>query len=215
MSNWIQRMTRRNCKKRPKQSRLLQLQQLESRQLLAANLAPQLVPLPLFVHTDHPVTLSLATLHYSDMDGDPLSQLTVNALPDTGALQLDGLDVTVGQQIAGSDIQAGLLNFVPDPAQTQYSTQFTVTASDGQADSLPASFAVYVDIFRPIGGVWVPTGGVPSGPHGGNLDGSDDPPVYGPLVYDEPVYGPLVYDPLVNDPLVNNPTGGGLRPHGR
>lgn len=68
---------------------------------------------------------------YSDPEGDAASLLKVTQLPPTGELQLNGVAVTLNQEITFSDISSGLFTFVPDSGTTnEYSDQWTFEIAD-------------------------------------------------------------------------------------
>jgi hypothetical protein len=68
---------------------------------------------------------------YSDAEGDPASQLKILTLPTLGIIQYNGINVVVNQIINFSDIDLGLLTFIPDLADTNGDVQnFTYAISD-------------------------------------------------------------------------------------
>jgi large repetitive protein len=55
---------------------------------------------------------------YSDPEGDAPLNLKVTSLPAGGTLKLDGIDVTINQEIPFSDIDLNKLTYTPDNANT-------------------------------------------------------------------------------------------------
>ena len=68
------------------------------------------------------------TSHFSDPDGDSLTQIKIISLPSYGVLKLTGSDVIVDQEIVVGDL--GDLNFVPD-ANWSGDTSFDWKGFDG------------------------------------------------------------------------------------
>ena len=68
---------------------------------------------------------------YSDPEGDAPSKLKVLTLPATGLLKLNGVNVTVNQEIVFANITAGLLTYRGDDATTiEANTSFEFSISD-------------------------------------------------------------------------------------
>lgn len=86
-----------------------------------------------FAKTD-PTNASLAfsladfTAHFSDHDGDLLTMLQITTLPEEGTLALNGIPVTIGQEIPAAGVDR--LVFTPAPGW-QGTVTFTWNASDG------------------------------------------------------------------------------------
>ena len=87
----------------------------------AANVAPTAknqAPFVMFPGDPDPYAFSEfsssaeAAFGYSDPEGSPMTNITVESLPADGTLKLSGVDVTVGQEISTADIEA--LNFTYD-----------------------------------------------------------------------------------------------------
>ncbi len=75
-----------------------------------------------------------AAFGYSDPEGIPMTNITVESLPADGTLKLSGVDVTVGQEISTADIEA--LNFTYDRnSPDSYQTFWNFSVSDGTDDS--------------------------------------------------------------------------------
>ena len=66
---------------------------------------------------------------FSDEDGDALEAVKIVTLPGEGTLQLNGVAVSVGQEILAADL--GLLRFIP-AFDWRGTTSFTWTGSDGR-----------------------------------------------------------------------------------
>ena len=85
--------------------------------LFTANLVLGVVP----TSSDNTVTtlednnylLTVADFNFSDADSDTLASVEVTTLETVGSLQLNGIDVTLNQVIAVSDVTAGNLVFIP------------------------------------------------------------------------------------------------------
>ncbi|MCP5091621.1 MAG: hypothetical protein GY949_11930, partial [Gammaproteobacteria bacterium] len=84
--------------------------------------------------------------NFSDIDGDTLVSVKVTTLETVGALQLQGIDVTLNQVISKADIDAGKLTFVPvgNDSGTSYDS-FGFSVNDGAADSASA-YTMTVDV---------------------------------------------------------------------
>ena len=87
------------------------------------------------VTTDEDIvfTFGLSDFAFADQDvGDALTAIRIDTLPTDGQLLIGGNPVTVGQVIAQSSIDNGLLLFVPDPDENGngYAT-FDFSVSDG------------------------------------------------------------------------------------
>ncbi|MCX6854660.1 MAG: tandem-95 repeat protein, partial [Verrucomicrobia bacterium] len=105
------------------------------------------------------------TAAYSDAENTALASITVTALPAAGSLKLSGSNVTAAQVIPAANL--GSLTYVP-AADENGARTFTVTASDGNASSTPAtlvtmtltavndapSFATGAGAASPAGDTW-------------------------------------------------------------
>lgn len=68
---------------------------------------------------------------YSDPEGDTASLLKITSLPTNGVLQLNGVNVTLNQEISFTDIDAGLFTYVPNNATlTSYIVNFNFEIAD-------------------------------------------------------------------------------------
>ena len=96
---------------------------------------------------DTTYTFGAADFNFSDIDGDTLESIKVTSLESQGSLQLNGSDVILNQVITKTDIDLGLLKFVPvaDQNGTGYDAfEFKVSdgATSGTVGTLLESFAV-------------------------------------------------------------------------
>ncbi|WP_160397671.1 S-layer homology domain-containing protein [Paenibacillus sp. MMS18-CY102] len=85
-------------------------------------------------------TYSAADFGYSSADGEALYQIKILALPAHGALKLDDVAVTVGQQIAAADITK--LAFTPDKDWNGHTT----LKWSGGANGVPAAGEATIDL---------------------------------------------------------------------
>lgn len=78
---------------------------------------------------DTPISFSSLdfTQKFTDPDNDALTKIKITSLPPTGLLKLNGVNVTVNQEIAFADL--GNISFVPD-ANWNSSTSFFYNGSD-------------------------------------------------------------------------------------
>lgn len=68
---------------------------------------------------------------YTDPEGDSAATLKVTALPTTGTLKLNGVNVILNQEISFADIGNSLFTFVPDNATyTAYDDSFNFEIAD-------------------------------------------------------------------------------------
>ncbi|MCL4800525.1 MAG: tandem-95 repeat protein [Burkholderiales bacterium] len=80
--------------------------------------------------TDYAFTI--ADFNYSDVDGDPLAQIEITALPASGTLLLAGVPVTLNQVVLAADIAAGQLTYSPPAAAgATFAEQFGFRVHDG------------------------------------------------------------------------------------
>ncbi|HBJ38220.1 MAG TPA: hypothetical protein DDZ51_26395, partial [Planctomycetaceae bacterium] len=125
------------------------LENLESRQLLAADNAPPMAAGDwIDIQHNAPHQISIANLNYSDADNDPLVSLTVQTLPNLGELQLYGFPVYAGQEIFAWDIHFGSFHYVPASGATEsHSVSFSFSVSDGWHSSpIPASLGFHIEV---------------------------------------------------------------------
>nr|WP_231500642.1 MULTISPECIES: immunoglobulin-like domain-containing protein [unclassified Halomonas] len=71
---------------------------------------------------------------YSDVDNEPLESVRIESLPDNeiGKLQLNGIDVAVGEEVTAQQLTNGELAFIPANSDTDADTSFEFKVSDGQ-----------------------------------------------------------------------------------
>ncbi|RXK88456.1 hypothetical protein EST62_02800 [Chlorobaculum sp. 24CR] len=81
---------------------------------------------------------------YRDAEGDPLSSVTITALPATGTLKLDGVDLIVDQVISRSDIEADKLTYTPVIGVASTTFQFKVSGG-GLTSASAYTLTVYVE----------------------------------------------------------------------
>jgi hypothetical protein len=96
----------------------------------------------LTVNEEDTLTFAASAFGFADVDtGDTLQAVQITALPAAadGELKLDGAAVTVNQEIAVADIEAGKLSFVPVNKTDGYSAAFDFNVSDGTAWSEDSS----------------------------------------------------------------------------
>jgi len=93
---------------------------------------------------DNSYAFAAEDFNFQDNDGDPLSTITIESLPNNGTLSLNGTPVTIGQTIAAADI--GTLMFVPvmDAFGVGYAT-FTFSASDGENQTNTYTMTINVE----------------------------------------------------------------------
>lgn len=74
---------------------------------------------------------SATTPAFSDPEGDPALYLKITSLPALGEIFINGIEVTINDVIDFDDIDAGLLTYVPDLADTDGDLQgFTFQIAD-------------------------------------------------------------------------------------
>ncbi|MET0074000.1 MAG: Ig-like domain-containing protein [Candidatus Thiodiazotropha lotti] len=95
---------------------------------------------------DTTYTFADADFNFSDIDGDTLASVKITTLESVGALQLNGVDVTLNQVVTKADIDAGNLKFVPiaDANGAGYDS-FGFSVNDGTTDSV-ANYTMTVDV---------------------------------------------------------------------
>ena len=67
---------------------------------------------------------------YDDPEGDGPYKLKVKTLPSQGLLKLNGVNVTVNQEILFTQINSGLLTFVPSETNAAFTVDFDFDISD-------------------------------------------------------------------------------------
>lgn len=115
--------------------------------ITSVNDKPVLTSFEKSTNEDIPLTFTLADFSskFSDVDGDPLSSVRIQSLPDSGkgTLVLNGVNVTLNQVIPAA--QLGTLVFAPTLNWDQGTATFEWNASDGKeyAD-VPATVTISV-----------------------------------------------------------------------
>lgn len=93
---------------------------------------------------------------YTDVDNSPLDKIKVLSLPQHGSLQLNGIAITIGQEIPAADL--GNITFVPD-ANWNGSTTFDWVASDGAGYAVtPATMTININPVNDAPAATVPAG---------------------------------------------------------
>ncbi|QJT35892.1 Ig-like domain-containing protein [Aeromonas media] len=105
-------------------------------------------------------SIAIPTLSGSDIDGNVVS-FTIKSLPANGILYLNGVAVTVDQNIAVAD--AGKLTFTPN-ANWNGNTTFNYAAvdNDGAVDASPATVTIKVDAVNDLPTLTISNGAVVS-----------------------------------------------------
>ncbi|MGI9280292.1 MAG: retention module-containing protein, partial [Endozoicomonas sp.] len=105
--------------------------------LTDANDAPEAQNETVSTLEDSSYTFSVSDFNFTDEDeGDSLSQIRIENLPDNGDLQLNGESVSQGDSVSKQDIESGLLTFTP-----------VLNANGDGYDSFSFSVADQQDIF--------------------------------------------------------------------
>ena len=92
--------------------------------------------------TDH--TFSESEFGFSDVDGDSLDHVSIETLPSNGTLLLDGVAVTLGQDIPAADISNLVFRPAADANGASYDT-FTFSVNDGTTDSA-STYTMTIDV---------------------------------------------------------------------
>ncbi|WP_341501776.1 tandem-95 repeat protein [Gallaecimonas sp. GXIMD4217] len=118
----------------------------------AVNDAPSAANNTLYPNEGQVLTLATADFGYADVEGDPLSHVTVVTIPAAGTLwldvndsgDLDGSDTLIGNggTIAKSHLDAGRFKYSPSGST---SSGFTFSVNDGAADSSNYSLTLTVN----------------------------------------------------------------------
>ena len=112
-----------------------------------ANDAPTASNNTVTTNEDTTYTFTASDFGFSDVDGDTLSSVTVSALSGSdGTFLLNGVAITGSTSVTKTQIDSGLLTFVPDSNEngSSYNT-FTFTVNDGTTDSA-SSYTMTVDV---------------------------------------------------------------------
>ena len=95
---------------------------------------------------DTTYTFTAADFNFSDFDGDTLNSIKITSLAAVGSLQLNGVNVTLNQVISRSNINAGLLRFIPQPNANGINyDSFGFTVSDGVNESI-SSYVMTINV---------------------------------------------------------------------
>ncbi|MBN1765387.1 MAG: hypothetical protein JW860_09035, partial [Sedimentisphaerales bacterium] len=72
------------------------------------------------VNTDEDTayTFEAGEFNFNDIDGDTLTRIQITTLETVGSLKLNGMDVTLNQEILVADINAGNLTYTPQPDES-------------------------------------------------------------------------------------------------
>ena len=112
-----------------------------------ANDAPTASNNTVTTNEDTTYTFTASDFGFSDVDGDTLSSVTVSALSGSdGTFKLNGVAITGSTSVTKTQIDSGLLTFVPDSNEngSSYNT-FTFTVNDGTTDSA-SSYTMTVNV---------------------------------------------------------------------
>ena len=112
-----------------------------------ANDAPTASNNTVTTNEDTTYTFTASDFGFSDVDGDTLSSVTVSALSGSdGTFLLNGVAITGSTSVTKTQIDSGLLTFVPDSNEngSSYNT-FTFTVNDGTTDSA-SSYTMTVNV---------------------------------------------------------------------
>ncbi|MFD2451594.1 Ig-like domain-containing protein [Ideonella paludis] len=96
---------------------------------------------------DTPYVVTAADFGFKDVDGDTFAAVRIDTLATNGVLKLNGVAVTLGQEISIADINAGKLQFVPDANENGApygSFTFSVKDSSGAFDLVPNTLTLNV-----------------------------------------------------------------------
>ena len=112
-----------------------------------ANDAPTASNNTVTTNEDTTYTFTASDFGFSDVDGDTLSSVTVSALSGSdGTFKLNGVAITGSTSVTKTQIDSGLLTFVPDSNEngSSYNT-FTFTVNDGTTNSA-SSYTMTVNV---------------------------------------------------------------------
>jgi len=114
--------------------------------ITAVNDAPTATNQTVAIDEDGTRTFAVSDFGFSDVDGNTLSSVRITSLESAGALKLDGVDVTLNQDISASDINSGLLTYTPGLNQNGAGyASFGFKVSDGTALSSSA-YSMTIDV---------------------------------------------------------------------
>lgn len=97
----------------------------------ASNTPPVIVDIPKTGVIDQPVTFTAGdfTSKFTDPNGDALNKIRIVTLPPSGTLRLNGIPITVGQEIPAADLPN--ITFVPPAGFSGGPISFQWNGSDG------------------------------------------------------------------------------------
>jgi hypothetical protein len=110
-----------------------------------ANNAPTGADSTLLALEDSPYVFTAEDFGFTDPDGDALGSVTIESLPVSGALTLNGVAVTAGQVIAAADIDALVWTPAAD-ASGEGLASFTFTVVDAKGKSSDVSNTITFDV---------------------------------------------------------------------
>ncbi|MDH6266885.1 methionine-rich copper-binding protein CopC [Rhizobium sp. SG_E_25_P2] len=110
-----------------------------------ANNAPTGADTTLFAFEDEAYYFSVEDFGFADPDGDGLGSVTIDSLPESGSLTLNGVAVTAGQVIAAADIEALVWTPAVD-ASGEGLASFTFTVADTKGKSSDVSNTITFDV---------------------------------------------------------------------
>lgn len=92
------------------------------------------------------------TPQYSDPEEDDIHSIKITSLPSAGTLELDGVLVTVNQEILASDLDGSSFAYITDALITNsHSDEFSFSASDvGSNEFTLSSELVYINVAAEI-----------------------------------------------------------------
>ena len=114
--------------------------------LPVANTAPRArPPAPVSVGEDGELPIKATMLGYFDAEGNALARITITVLPVSGELLLDGVAVTVGEDVTAQQIADGDLVYRPAAGlKANVDGSFSFTVNDGTTDSTEATLTITV-----------------------------------------------------------------------
>ncbi len=112
----------------------------------AVNDAPTASDNTISINEDSTYTFIADDFNFSDIDGDSLQSIQITSLPSNGTLEYNSFDVTLDQVISVTDINSGLLQFIPanNASGSDYDS-FGFTVNDGTTDS-SSEYSVSINV---------------------------------------------------------------------
>jgi hypothetical protein len=100
---------------------------------------------------DTPYVFTLADFGFTDVDGDGFVAVKITNLPGAGTLKLNGVAISVNDFISASDIEEGLLEYVPPPSSSGVPlADFQFRVQDDGESGLDLDLTdrhMYIDVF--------------------------------------------------------------------